>query len=85
MMKTFKETEAAMPLTFSIGGIQVVCRRKTKTERELVADIHKTFQVFCHKQECWDCPYAGKHDCVLEYVKDLLDKGYEPEFWEDEE
>lgn len=50
----------------------MVSRRKTKTERELVADIHKTFIIFCNKQECIDCPYRGIEDCEMEWVKDLL-------------
>lgn len=47
-------------------------RRKTKTERELVADINKTFQIFCHKQDCHDCPYRDAYDCRVEYLIDLL-------------
>lgn len=47
-------------------------RRKTKTERELVADIHKTFDNFCRQRECRDCPYAKCDDCKIEYLKDLL-------------
>ena len=61
----------------------MTCRRKTKTERELVADIHKTFRVFCQKRECWECPYGYSHNCKQDYVLDLLAKSYEDE--EDEE
>lgn len=50
----------------------MVSRRKTKTERELVADIHKTFDKFCVKHECISCPYAKCEDCKIEYLKDLL-------------
>ena len=50
----------------------MTCRRKTKTERELVADIHKAFEIFCNKHECMSCPYAKYDDCKMEYVKDLL-------------
>lgn len=54
------------------------CRRKTKTERELVADINKTFTKFCNKQSCVNCKYNNAEDCKLEYVKELLSK-YEEE------
>lgn len=47
-------------------------RRKTKTERELAADIHKTFSIFCNQRECAECLYRGYEDCELEYVKDIL-------------
>jgi len=47
-------------------------RRKTKTERELVADIHKTFCIYCNNRECQDCPYNKCEDCKMEYLKDLL-------------
>ena len=58
------------------------CRRKTKIERELVADINKAFDIFCNKMEyCRNCPYNKCENCRLEYVKDLLKKYYE----EDEE
>ena len=54
-------------------------RRKTKSERELVADINDVFRIFCHKQDCRDCPYRFCEDCKLEYVKDLLEKEYDEE------
>lgn len=52
-------------------------RRKTKTERELVADINKTFMIFCHKQDCIDCPYRMSEDCKKDYIIDLIDLDYE--------
>ena len=48
------------------------CRRKTKTERELVADINKTFTKFCNKNQCNNCPFKDADDCKLEYIKELL-------------
>ncbi len=54
-------------------------RRKTKSERELVADINDVFRKFCDKHNCIDCPYQFHEDCKLEYVKDLLKKEYEDE------
>lgn len=53
------------------------CRRKTKTERELVADIHKTFNIFCYQRACRDCPYKDYDICELEWLRDLLDKDVE--------
>lgn len=50
------------------------CRRKLKKERELVADIGKTFKNFCHQQDCRDCPYRHSEDCLIDYIKDLLQK-----------
>ena len=57
-------------------------RRKTKTERELVADINDTFKKFCHKHECRDCPYRMCEDCKIEYIKDLIKLNYEEEMEE---
>ena len=54
-------------------------RRKTKTERELVADICKTFSIFCKKRKCRDCPYNECDNCKLEYLKDLIEKEFEEE------
>lgn len=49
-------------------------RRKTKTERELVADIKKTHDVFCKKHErCRDCPLGKEKDCRLAYIIQLLE------------
>ena len=48
------------------------CRRKTKTERELVADINKTFSKFCNKNQCGTCRFRNDDDCKLEYIKELL-------------
>lgn len=50
----------------------MACRRKTKSERELVADIHKTFDKFCKKKECRNCPYKDVPYCVRAYINDLL-------------
>lgn len=52
-------------------------RRKFKSERELVADINKTFSAFCNRQECRDCAYRYSEHCKLDYVADLLQKDYE--------
>lgn len=48
------------------------CRRKTKTERELVADINKAFAKFCNRNSCVNCKYKNSDDCKLEYIKELL-------------
>ena len=51
----------------------MTCRRKTKSERELVADINKTFTKYCGSQSsCDTCKYQDYNKCVIEYLKDLL-------------
>ena len=53
----------------------MTCRRKTKSERELVADINKTFTKYCGSQNsCNTCKYQNYNECVIEYLKDLLKK-----------
>ena len=53
----------------------MTCRRKTKSERELVADINKTFAKYCRSQNsCDTCKYQNYNECVIEYLKDLLKK-----------
>ena len=53
----------------------MTCRRKTKSERELVADINKTFTKYCGSQNsCDTCKYQNYNECVIEYLKDLLKK-----------
>ena len=51
----------------------MTCRRKTKSERELVADINKIFTKYCGSQNsCDTCKYQNYNKCVIEYLKDLL-------------
>ena len=57
-------------------------RRKTKTERELVANINDTIRKFFHKQDCIDCTYRFYDDCKMEYIKDLIRLIYEEEMEE---
>ena len=53
----------------------MTCRRKTKSERELVADINKLFLTFCRQHECKNCEYnIGYINCKLNYLADLIDK-----------
>ena len=52
----------------------MTCRRKTCSERALVADIRKTFTIFCQNNECSECKYKKSSDCVIDYVVDLLKK-----------
>ena len=53
----------------------MTCRRKAKSERELVADINKTFTKYCGSQSsCDTCKYQNYNECVIEYLKDLLKK-----------
>lgn len=59
------------------------CRRKTKSERELIADIKKTFERYCESVgECRNCMYYDKLGCTLEdcislYILDLSRKAAE--------
>ena len=46
--------------------------RKTCSERAVVADIRKTFTIFCQNNECSECKYKKSSDCVIDYVVDLL-------------
>ena len=43
----------------------MTCRRKTKKERELVADIHKLCNLYCSQHECYECKYGTypNEDC----------------------
>ena len=53
----------------------MTCRRKTKGERELVADINKAFLSFCKIRECRDSEYnKGYLNCKGAYISDLLNK-----------
>ena len=55
-------------------------RRKTKTERELIADVSKTTLIFCNKQgKCKNCPLypiKEKHNvgCMEAYLIYLIQK-----------
>lgn len=58
----------------------MTCRRKTKKERELVADIHKLFGTFCNQSRvCWECEFKDENNCIKAYVNYLLDKSKEEE------
>ena len=52
----------------------MTCRRKTKTERELIADIRKTFEKFCNKNNCMECDYKHSGNCMIDYIVDLIEK-----------
>ena len=54
---------------------KMTCRRKTKSERELVADITKTFLKYCKSQEyCKECKYTHSSSCIMGYLADLVNK-----------
>lgn len=59
----------------------MTCRRKTKAEREVVADIRKLCNLYCSKHECYECKYGTypNDGCVKAYINDLLDKHKEEE------
>ena len=62
-----------MNLLLESLAIKMTCRRKTKSERELVADINKTFTKYCGSQDsCDTCKYQNYNECVIAYLKDLL-------------
>lgn len=68
-------------------GVEEMNRRKTKTQRELVADINKSFGIHCQYTECKDCKYLeyrGVGKCKLAYVADLLGEELEVESWSKE-
>ena len=50
----------------------MTCRRKTCSERALVADIMKTFNIYCNNHECEECDYKDEINCVKAYIADLL-------------
>ena len=51
----------------------MTCRRKTKKERELAADINKAYGIFCQKHSlCYGCEYDEKVDCKKAYMLDLM-------------
>ena len=53
----------------------MTCRRKTKSERELVADINKAFLSLCKTRECRDCEYNIEFlDCKMAYIADILNR-----------
>ena len=56
------------------GDDDMTCRRKTKSSRELVADIHKTFTIFCKDNECNKCKYRYSDNCEVDWIVGLLEK-----------
>lgn len=50
----------------------MTCRRKTKSERELVADICKVFTNYCKEKVCKECKYKGSQSCLIDYLADIL-------------
>ena len=51
----------------------MTCRRKTKKERELAADINKAYGIFCQKHSsCYGCEYDETVDCKKAYMLDLM-------------
>ena len=55
------------------GGINMPCRRKLKSERELVADVNKAIRTYCQHHDCDSCQFYHKQDCRFEYLKYLFD------------
>ena len=55
-------------------------RRKTKSERELIADMSKNTLIFCNKQgKCKDCPLSSIKDaynvgCMVAYLIYLVNE-----------
>ena len=55
----------------------MTCRRKTKSSRELLADINKTFAIFCNSNKCHKCKYRFSECCELDWLIDLVLKNKE--------
>ena len=55
----------------------MTCRRKTKSSRELLADINKTFAIFCNSNKCHECKYRFSEYCELDWLIDLILKNKE--------
>ena len=49
-------------------------KRKTCNEKKLIADIHKTFNIFCKSNCCQKCKYKSSSDCRLDWIVGLLEK-----------
>ena len=49
----------------------MTCRRKTKSSRKLVVDIHKTFTIFCKANKC---KYRYSDNCEVDWIVGLLEK-----------
>jgi len=74
-----KQNQLAL-IIIKIYGDDIVNRRKTKTERELIADMSKSTLIFCDKQgKCKTCPLtdiknANNVGCMVAYLMYLLDE-----------
>lgn len=54
----------------------MTCRRRTKKDRELKADIKKSASFFC-QNDCYNCElnkYKDENDCIINYVKYIIFK-----------
>lgn len=54
----------------------MTCRRRTKKDRELKADIKKSASLFC-QNDCYNCElnkYKDENDCIINYVKYIIFK-----------
>lgn len=54
-------------------------RRKTRTERQLISDIRKSFELNkCKCNECSNCSYnSDSADCIIKYLIELAGYVYE--------
>ena len=54
----------------------MTCRRRTKKDRELKADIKNSASLFC-QNDCYNCElnkYKDENDCIINYVKYIIFK-----------
>ena len=49
-------------------------KRKTCNERQLIDLIHKTFTIYCKKNECNKCKYRYSDNCEVDWIVGLLEK-----------
>lgn len=49
-------------------------KRKTCNERQLIDLIHKTFTIYCKKNECNKCIYRYSDNCEVDWIVGLLEK-----------
>ena len=47
-------------------------KRKTCNERQLIDLIHKTFTIYCKKNECNKCLYRYSDNCEIDYISELI-------------
>lgn len=52
----------------------MTCRRKTRTEKEIIADVKKMFEIKCKNCDCNTCEYNDSNDCLRDYLLNLFSR-----------